>query len=290
MRRTVVSVALIATLGGGCAEHEEASRSEQFDFPAEGSVRIVVRSDDGPIEVRAVSAPDVRVRVDRRARAATGRAAADLLEEMAVAARQEGHTVEVAVRSRGSRRERLGRAWAEIEIRAPERADLDLETRDGNIEIEGFESDVRAASGDGRIALSDLKGSIRVRTEDGSVLGDRLSGELEASSNDGRIQLEGVFSRLRALSSDGSIRIRCNQAVPLRGDWLIRSADGGIDLTLPRDLSADISVSTGDGRIVSDLALSQSRKSSTSLRGRLGEGGKTILIRTSDGEIRLREN
>jgi len=288
--KRVGTALVLASLAGGCAEQEEARRREDFNFPAQGKMRVVVRSGDGPIEVRAVSAPEIRVRVERRARALRRRIADHLLEEVTVSAQQDGSTVTIAVRSPSTRRVRLGRAWAEVQIQAPERVDLDLSTRDGSIEIEGFEGEVRAESGDGGIALSDLKGSVRVRTEDGSIRGDRLSGELDAAATDGRIQLEGAFSRLRAVSADGSIRIRCAQAVPLGGDWLIRSADGSIDVTLPRGLSADVSASTGDGRIVSELGLAHSRKSSTSLSGRLGGGGKTILIRTADGGIRLREN
>jgi DUF4097 and DUF4098 domain-containing protein YvlB len=285
VRRAAAFLALLTT--AGCVA-EEASRTEQFDFPAEAPVRVVVRSDDGPIEIRGASSPEVRVRVERRARGPHRRAAEELLEDVEVSARQEGGTVEVVVRSRHRPRVRVGGAWAVVEIRAPRKTNLDLDTRDGRIEIEGLEGDIRAATGDGRISLFDLNGRLRIRTRDGPIRGERLSGQLDAATQDGSIELAGAFSHLRAVSSDGRIKVHCNRAVWLTDDWLIRSGDGRIELTVPRDLSADISASTDDGRISSDLDLLQAKKSSTRLRGRLGEGGRTILIRTGDGSIRLR--
>ena len=58
-------------------------------------------------------------------------------------------------------------------------------------------------------------------------------------------------------------------------------------------MSAELDAHTGDGGIRSDLQLvtendSDNKENRRTLRGRLGDGGKQIRIRTGDGTIRLR--
>jgi hypothetical protein len=72
-------------------------------------------------------------------------------------------------------------------------------------------------------------------------------------------------------------------------DWTLRTYDGSVTLGLPRDISAELDVSTGDGRIENDLDLSDLEETEQSMRGRMGDGGKLILVRTSDGNIRLQK-
>lgn len=287
MRPTFILL-LALPLTGCMLDAQEESKTDDFRFPVEGVARVEVRSDDGPIEVRGTSASEVVVKVYRRARGPSRRAAAELLEGWVAEAHQVGRTVRVEARRREGRHRNWGRAWAEIEIRVPRRADLQLETRDGRIEMDDVEGTIELASGDGALHLRDVKGELKLRASDGSIQGYGLSGDLDASTGDGRIRLEGSFSGLRAVTSDGSIQVHCENALPLSRDWLLRSSDGSIELTLPRDVSAELAASTGDGRIRSDLSLRDEKKSRDHLRGKLGDGGRLILIKTSDGGIRLR--
>lgn len=272
----------------GCMLEQEDSRDETFRFNVAGVPRIEVDSDDGPIDLRGTSSEEVVVKVYRRAKGPSRRQAAERLDDLEVTQRQEGRTIKIQVRRRDGRRVDWGRVWAEIEIRAPRRTDARLETRDGRIEVADVEGELSLASGDGPLRVRDTKGNLKLRAEDGSVQGDGLSGTLDASTGDGRIRLDGSFTGLRAVTSDGSIQIHCEENLRLESDWLIRSSDGSIELTLPRDVSAEIDASTGDGRIRSDLSLADKRSSHSHLRGSLGDGGKLVLVKTSDGEIRLR--
>jgi hypothetical protein len=117
-----------------------------------------------------------------------------------------------------------------------------------------------------------------------------LQGDFELATGDGRIKIDGRFCRLRAETSDGSISVRCDDDTPSPvEDWLIRTLDGPVSLTLPHSISAELEASTSNGHIENELDLSDGEETRQFVKGRLGDGGKLILVRSSDGSISLRK-
>jgi DUF4097 and DUF4098 domain-containing protein YvlB len=289
---------LAALILGGCMAHGfEETAIERFTFEVTGEPKVEVRLDDGSIEVVGTSSEEVLVTVIKKARGPSTEAAAALLEQVHVEAYQRDQTIRVEVREaagweleHGSVSFRTGYLSADVEIRVPEEISLELMTEDGRIDIEHVEGRVEAESEDGRVQLRDVRGVGRIRTSDGTVIGTELEGDFEISSDDGRIELDGRFGGLRAETSDGSIKVRCDTDMrsPTE-DWTLRTYDGSVTLGLPRNISAELDVSTGDGRIENELDLTDLEETEESMRGRMGDGGRLILIRTSDGSIRLQK-
>ena len=88
-------------------------------------------------------------------------------------------------------------------------------------------------------------------------------------------------------------RYSCSYADPgstMGENWEITTGDGSVSLYLPTGFGAELDAHTGDGSIRSDLAglppptREQSRRT---LRGKIGDGGKLLRVRTGDGAIRL---
>jgi DUF4097 and DUF4098 domain-containing protein YvlB len=293
-KRTCALLAALA-LGACTINGTEETAIERFSFEVSDNPRVEVTLDDGSIEVIGTSSKELAVTVIKRARGPNAEAAASLLEQLHVEAYQRDTTVRVEAREAASWEWeqrgisiRSGSLRADVEIRAPEELDLELVTDDGRIEIERVQGRIEAESEDGRVQLRDVQGAVRIRTSDGSVIGSGLKGNFEISSADGRIELDGRFGGLRAETSDGSVRVRCDPDMPSpTEDWTLRTYDGSVTLTLPRNISAELDASTGDGRIENELELEALEKTEQTLRGRLRDGGKLILVRTSDGSIRL---
>ncbi len=288
-----------AVLLAGCGIHGvEEKATEKFRFDVQGKPRIEVRLDDGSIEVigSRSSSNEVRVVVVKRARGASHEASSALIERIVVEATQQAATVTVRARCDtgwGWDNEgiSIGPSWlrADVEVHVPPEADLVLVAEDGRIEIERVEGHIEAETGDGRVRLDNVKGIVSTATEDGSIVGSALEGDFDVSTKEGLIELEGRFQRLRAVSSDGRITIRCDgDPLPLTDDWMLRSSDGTIELTLPPGLSAELEASTNDGTIDNELRLVESENTGARIKGRLNEGGKLILVRTLEGRIRLR--
>lgn len=286
---------LSALLLGGCViQGTEDTAIERFQFDVSPPSRVVARVDDGSIEIVGTRSQEIRITVIKKARGPNSESAAALLEHLVVNATQEHQTVHLEVRSDS------GWKWddggfgprhlqSDVEIRVPLKTDLELTTGDGRIVIENVEGTIHAETDDGRVRLRDITGEVRARSSDGSIVGIGLDGGIDVETEDGRIELEGRYQKLKAVTSDGSIKIRCSDGTSsLQEDWMIRSSDGSISVTLPENLSADLEASTADGRIVSDLEFADVQKDKRWLKGKLGAGGSLIYVKTSDGRITLR--
>ena len=66
------------------------------------------------------------------------------------------------------------------------------------------------------------------------------------------------------------------------------TVNGGIDLTLPADLGADLEARTVNGSITSDFPVSVTgRINPRRLTGRIGSGGRRLDLETVNGSIRV---
>jgi Putative adhesin len=70
--------------------------------------------------------------------------------------------------------------------------------------------------------------------------------------------------------------------------WNIRTIDGSVDVLLPRDFRANINASTRDGHIKLALPVTvQGEISQSKVEGTLNGGGPELLLKSTDGAIRL---
>jgi len=289
----ILTLALATVSALGCDHHRvEESATEVFRFDSGAITRIEVRIDDGRIAVEPSGAIALtEVVFHKRARSADRDRARSLLDAVRVEAIEDGDTLRVRARVPGGSIASFGgNARTDVVLRVPEGTALDLQTRDGRIQLERVSGDIRAETGDGRIRLETVRGTLRLRTTDGSIIGTELAGAVDAASGDGRIQLEGSFDVLRAVTVDGSIRITSRGAHELTSDWNIRTSDGSIELTLPASISAQIEATAVDGRIVNDLSTFEGNERNGRVKGTLGKGGPLILVTTMDGRITLKES
>ena len=72
---------------------------------------------------------------------------------------------------------------------------------------------------------------------------------------------------------------------------MVATSDGSVTIELPDGFNAEIEAEpSSDGRVRNDLMLTNptgGTRETRTLKGRLGEGGKRITLRTGDGTIRL---
>ena len=293
LKPKIVTLALAAVSALGCDHHRvEESATADFRFDSGAITRIEVRIDDGRIAVEPSDAIGVvEVIFHKRARAADRDGARSLLDAVRVEAIEDGDTLRIRARVAGASIVSFGgHTRTDVALRVPEGTALDLQTRDGRIQLERLSGDIRAETEDGRIRLEAVTGTLRLRTTDGPVIGTELAGAVDAASSDGRIQLEGSFDALRAVTADGSIRITSHGTAELTSDWNIRTSDGSIELTLPASISAHIEATAADGRIVNDLSTFEGNERKGRVKGTLGKGGPLILVTTMDGRIILKES
>jgi len=270
--------ALIALLAApGCVEivgadlNKYVERDEKH-FAVSGKPDVALATFDGSIEIRPWDKADVQVVVEKRGRDKDDVAAIE------VKAEQHGDRIEVTVtepkRDHGGFIFHVNRS-AKLIVSVP------------------ASSDVSAKSGDGSIDIERVAGHVQLRSGDGSIRGRMLGGDVEANTGDGSIRLDGKLSGVRVHTGDGSVTIHADSGSSPGADWDIVTGDGSVTLEVPDGFGAEVDAHTGDGGIhMRDLTLSNvtGNIGKNSLRGRLGDGGRSLRVRTGDGSITLKRS
>jgi len=150
------------------------------------------------------------------------------------------------------------------------------------------EGKVRLHTGDGEIRLRDLKGQMDLESGDGRLEVEGVDGMLRAHSGDGHVRVRGRFDNLDISTSDGRIEAEALPGSSIGKGWNVSTGDGGVSVTIPGNLAADLALQTGDGHITLDIPVSvQGKYESNSIHGKLNGGGGLLNIHTGDGSIRL---
>jgi hypothetical protein len=272
------SLIIVLTAAGLAAQAHAEQYTKSFALSGRPSVR--VNSNDGGVSVRTGDTNQVEFRVIYKS--------LTLDRNLHIEATQQGDQLQLNVHSDWQPIS-LGLRRVRIEVLMPKDGDLRVETSDGNIDVGNLSGNVDLHSGDGELKVTALKGVLRMNTSDGAINGDDLDGKLDAHSGDGRIRLEGRFDELKVKTGDGSVTLTVKAGSRIESGWNLQSGDGGIELTLPKDLQADVSASSGDGHVTSDIPLAvQGDFSKSKVNGKLNGGGAPLTIHTGDGSIHLR--
>jgi DUF4097 and DUF4098 domain-containing protein YvlB len=180
---------------------------------------------------------------------------------------------------------------ARLTVWLPRRSDVTARSGDGSLSVQHVSGRIDLHTGDGTIRATGVEGDVSLTTGDGSVAADDVRGRLIVDTGDGAVNVSGNVSSVRLHSGDGSIVYRALDGTEMSDDWEITTGDGAVLLYLPESLGAELDAHTGDGGIRNDLKVSTvgaGEISRRTVRGRLGDGGRRIRVRTGDGSITLR--
>jgi len=211
------------------------------------------------------------------------------------------------------------------EISAPAYVNFDIDSDDGDLNIEDSRGDIQIRMDDGDVVLKNIVNKVTdIKTADGDIDIVALKGELFIRGDDGTVTLENLdVSEGEVSTSDGRIRIRDSKGdffvdsddgdislVNIAGEQLevktqdgdvnvlfsgegevrlgIFTSDGSVDVEFDNPVSAQFTLETDDGRIRFDVNNSDVlRESKHYLTGDIGEGNGRIKVRTNDGSITL---
>jgi len=296
LRLPLLTVTATALCSFACAVHIDQAgyvEREEKRFSAEAVAELRLYTFDGSIEVRAWDRPEIVVSVEKRG------ADKDAIGMIQVMAERSGDRIQVEVRQRG-RTGMVGHITigpslsAKLIVNVPASINLLARSGDGSVLVERLQGRIELRTDDGSIRTFNTGGELIAHTGDGSVQLDDVTGRVDAKTADGTLRVTGTPSVLHAMSGDGSVVVRVRAGAVMSDDWSVGSDDGSISVELPSSFNATIQADPGsDGRVRSELALVDiigGTRADRILRGRMGEGGKTLQIRTGDGTIHLRKD
>jgi len=124
------------------------------------------------------------------------------------------------------------------------------------------------------------------RTVNGEVNGESLRGDAEAHTVNGSVRLT-TAGRALASTTNGSVDVKMGRA-----DWpngaSFKTVNGGITLTLPSALDANLRADMLNGNLTSEFPVSvTSTDGPRRVSGTIGRGGRELNLSTVNGSIRL---
>ena len=124
------------------------------------------------------------------------------------------------------------------------------------------------------------------RTVNGGIEASGITADAEAHTVNGGVALEATGAAW-AETVNGGITARLGST-----DWTgalnLKTVNGGIEMTMPEGLSADVKASTVNGEIQTDFPLTVTgRISRRKLEGTIGSGGRLLELSTVNGGIEL---
>ena len=295
--RLALAMPALAVSLAGCNIQMDAQafiEREEKRFPAGEAPDVSLTTFDGSIQVRPWDRPEVLVEIEKRG------SDKEAVSGIQIVTDATDNRVSVDVRKPSSEKEFIGigihhSTSARLIASVPRGAKLIVSTRDGSITVERIDGQLELRTDDGSVRVSEAAGDVLVVTRDGSITLERVAGRVDARSGDGSIRVNGTPTALTLETRDGSVVVRAERGTEMIDDWSVRTGDGTVVMELPDGFGAEIDAETQDGSVRNSLDMlnasseEESRRSDRRTpRGRLGAGGKTLKLRTSDGSIRLR--
>ena len=261
---------VVGLLVAGCALGPTETRDDSFVVG--DSVRLIVDSLNGSIEVTAAAVGEVRVQ-------ATIRGANRIEYEVA----QNGDTITASARKTGWAL--FGGGGVSLVIAVPPQADVELETSNGSILLSGVEGSGSLETSNGTIVLEDVKGDFDGDTSNGSITINGLEGSARFDTSNARVELRQVVGEVDVETSNGRI-FYSGDMIPGGRNRLVTS-NGDVNVELHGTPSLDLDASTSKGRVTSEFPILVTLMKERELTGTIGAGEADLFIRTSNASVNV---
>jgi len=201
-----------------------------------------------------------------------------------------------------------------FEISVPIGARVTARTQSGDISVRGTRGEVNVTAQSGDIEIDDVSGHLEVRSFSGEVTASNIVGDVQISTQSGDLQLSNVRGEIEVSNTSGDISLRSITAKNVRarttsgdvvydgtidpaGRYEFVSHSGDVRLNVPREASAQLTVSTWNGEIESAFPITlkpgeHGIGSSTAKRFTfsIGSGAARITAETFSGDVTVSSN
>ena len=163
--------------------------------------------------------------------------------------------------------------------------DADLSTASGSVTASDVGSDVQVSSASGNVTVSNVKGDVRVKAIAGVIRVSHPGGRVEGNTANGEVEIQDATSDVTAHAASGRVYVQGNPGA--QGYWNLRTASGGVQISVPPSANFHLSAEAVSGEIRADIPIVIEEQGKHSLRARMGNGGGRVEVRTASGEIRI---
>jgi len=128
-----------------------------------------------------------------------------------------------------------GGGWAvHFIVEAPRNADLDLEGKNGPIQVEDMSGRVAARISNGPLSFRNCSGTVEAQADNGPISLDGGSGDVRARASNGPISVSGNAGNVRVDTQNGPISVRLRGDSWENGSLEAHAVNGPLSLKIPR--------------------------------------------------------
>jgi hypothetical protein len=303
----------------------EEQLNQHFTVQPEG--KLVVDVDFGSIDVATHETGEVVVDVWRKVTRKNKADEEEFLQDHPVTFNQDGNTVTVRSRRKavgGWSSTGRSRNEAKYTVKVPAQFNAQLKTSGGGIAVSDLTGEVKASTSGGGLRFERLRGPLNGDTSGGGIDVSDCEGKLKIHTSGGGIDVNGGSGSLDGHTSGGSVTIKAFEGdahvgtsgggltienvigqvegstsggsvsavlpSPLPGDVRLSTSAGGVTVVVPEDAAFDLDASTSAGRVTTDLPVTVvGNVARDHLEGTVNGGGKSVVLRTSAGSVRLKK-
>ncbi|HVH70755.1 MAG TPA: DUF4097 family beta strand repeat-containing protein [Candidatus Dormibacteraeota bacterium] len=163
--------------------------------------------------------------------------------------------------------------------------DAQLSTASGSVSATDIGGDVQVSSASGNVTVSRVKGNVRVKAIAGVIRVAHPGGRVEGNTASGEVEIQDAANDVTAHAASGRVYVQGNPGI--EGLWNLRTASGGVQISVPSSANFHLSAEAVSGQIRTDIPIVIEEQGKHSLRARMGSGGGRVEVRTVSGEIRV---
>jgi DUF4097 and DUF4098 domain-containing protein YvlB len=256
-----------------------------FTVGTDANARVTIRNTSGSIRVIAWDRDEVSV---YGGRTVIRDLEIDATPKHVQLKMEAGHELHVRVPRRAQLRAYSGSGT--VTVQGVE-GSVDIESASGSLEVEGQPRSIHATGFSGGVTIRGGGTEVtRAESVSGTVIITKAAGIVVAKSSSGGIDVRGDVKEAELFTVSGSVVFDGN--VASGGRLSAESSSGGVELTLPHNMSAEYELSTISADIENDFgpAATKSRSGAgVALRFRVGNGGARIKGISVSGSIRLHD-
>ena len=279
------------------------SEETQWSFPVEKVSLINAETANGFIKITPADGKEIKIVAKKEIRARTQSKADFFAGQVTVRGEIQGNTLRLCKDYPVPSKDVM--VCIHYEIQTPPEMSLNLETKNGWIDIDTIHGAIHSRTTNGRIQLTKCSGSMEAYTTNGPITLQDSTGPVIAKTTNGGIHLvnytgmaktETSNSHIQAefitmtgdsefLTTNGGIDIKIHQGL---GSIHARTENGSIALFLPPGFAGQLEAQTSNAGIHTNIPVTSTRFSEKHLSGSIGGGGDAkVDLKSTNGGITI---
>ncbi|MBK8945900.1 MAG: DUF4097 family beta strand repeat protein [Ignavibacteriae bacterium] len=276
-------------------DKKELNLLQKKNFKVSSGQNLIVKTDVGDIVIKSWDKNEVDIKIFGNKNAES---------KMEFSFNQDEKSIEIiGEREGGKIFGWFSKIDLKYEIMVPKKFNLDLKTSGGDLVSKTIEGKLDLKTSGGDIFIENSSGKLNASTSGGDINVEKFNGNSDVATSGGDIQISNALGLVNAATSGGDIVVKSNHgevnAETSGGDVFLdysgndqnislSTSGGDIDIVVPNSINADVELKTSGGSIRnnnSEMDIISATKSK--LIGKLNNGGKKIIAKTSGGDIKL---